>query len=656
MLFTAALADMFIYFVADIFQCHAALVLQTALEFVQGSHRHRPAVESTEEDLDEPSPGRQWWQPFERKTASQTGPGPTPTPQLEEHELLALLLQPALLGSMLAAICYCTVPLYRTVLDATAAAVPVAKAAGVLRIDTAASKGRRSSLQSPTRRNSDEKDAPAAALAPARAAAPNYGAAAAELDVAHAEDLTGPAADAAAGIAFAAEAAVAQSDAAAAAPQVPEELLKVDAPQADVGNDVAAVQELKPAISSAAAAHLCDTAAPSPSAAVAAATGLGAHFSGPDSSSLGAPAPATTAAATAVPEPDLVDTATEEHGEADDAGNRERADSTSSNESDVPPAVPKATSASLELLTARSVNLRRPSHLASLVGRLEAERRQPTALRNTTFWRDVGEESGSDVSSCNSPGSAQEENVPVTEPNTSRRTAVAADSAVAAAEAVEKPRRGLLSPEQVAAVMPAKQGDPGLAAVRTLYDLQDDFESEIGKLCSVREAAEKAALPLLRERAILALLSQRLVLEDAEQREAQSAADAQYIAADLAYQQEQLSAAQRHLRAVASADAKQYWSAVKAKILAAHSGDELLALPVLEGAHRAALTALHRNTDGYAMYYGELQSYARYSSWLSVAHVKATSFDVLKRSLYMPEFSNDAGQFIMLAMPPGRLW
>jgi hypothetical protein len=558
---------------------------------------------------------------------------------------------------MLATICHCSVLLYRTVLDATAAAAPVAKASMFLRIDTAF-KGRRGSLQSPTRRNSDEKDGPAAALPPAPAAALNDGAAAAELALAAiAEDAAAPAA--ATGTATAAEAADMQPDAAAAAPEPPEELLEVGAPRADVGGDVAAVQEgLKPAMSPATAAHLCDTATPSPSAAVAAATGLDAHFSGADSSSLRTPVPATAAAAAATAvldlEPDLVDNAEVEHSEAHEHGTRERADSTSS-ESDAPPAVPAAaTSASLELLTAGSV--RRPSRLASLVRRLEAERRQPTALGNTTYWRDVGEGSGSDVSSCDSPGSAEEETVPAAGPNTSRRTAVAAAAADSAAAAVERSRRGLLSPEQVAAVKPAKQGDPGLAAVRTLYDLQDDFESEVGKLCTAREAAERAALPLLRERAILALLAQRPVSEDPEQREALAAADAQYIAADLEYQQEQLAAAQRHLRTVTSADAKQYWSAVKANILAAHSGDELLALPVLEGAHRAALTALQRNTDGYAMYYGELQSYARYSVWLSVPHVKAPSFDVLKRSLFMPEFSNDAGQFIMLAMPPGQLW
>jgi hypothetical protein len=633
------------------YQCFVALVLQTALGFVQGSHR--PNAECSEEDLSEPLSGRQWWHSSERKTTPQTGPDSTPTPQLEEHEpvallraLLKLLLAPALLGSMLATICYCSVQLYRTVLDATAAAVPVAKASRMsLRIDTA-SKGR-GSLQSPTRRNSDEKDGPAAAMPPALAAALNDGAAAPGLALAAIAEAASPIA-AATGTAAAAEAADMQPDAAAAAPEVPEELLEVDAPEADVGDDVEAVQEgLKHPMSSATAAHLCDTAVPSPSAAVAAAAGLEAHFSGADSS-LRAPVPAiaAAAAATAVPEPDLADNAAEEHGEADEQGARERADSTSSE------SAAAATSAALELLTAGSV--RRPSRLASLVRRLEAERRQPTALGNTTYWRDVGEESSS---SCDSPGSAEEDgNMPAAEPNTSRRTAVAAAAADSAVVAVEKARRGLLSPEQVAAVKPAKQGDPGLAAVKTLYDLQDDFESEVGKLCTAREAAEMAALPLLRERAILALLAQRPVLEDPEQREALAAADAQYIAADLAYQQEQLAAAQHHLRAVASADAKQYWSAVKTNILAAHNGDELLALPVLEGAHRAALTALHRNTDGYAMYYGELQSYARYSAWLSVPHVKAPSFDVLKRSLFMPEFSNDAGQFIMLAMPPGQLW
>jgi hypothetical protein len=624
---------------------------------VQDSRRSESTSMEEEEDLNESSPDRKWWHFFASKTAPRTAPTATPVPELEHGvlallcKLLRLLLPGALLGSMLAAICHCSVQLYRTVLDATATALPAAKASGTsLRIDTAA-KGRRSSLQSPTRRNSDEKDAaPAAALNDAAAALNDAAAAlndgAAAIDLGAAEDPPVPAAAVIAAVIAAA--ADVQPD--AAAPQLPEDLAAVDAPQADVADDVAAVPAvLKPAVSSAAAAHLCDTAAPSPSAAAAAATGLGAHFSGSDSS-LSAAAPTTAAAAAAAaPEPDLAHTATGEHAEDAEESTRARADSTSSDESDTPP---RATAASLELLTARSVNLRRPSQLNNLMGRLEAERRKPTALRHTTFWRDVGEE---DESDSDSSGSAEEENVPA-EPSTSRRTAVAAAAAEPATAAVEKARRGLLSPEQIAAVVPARKGDPGLAAVRTLFDLEDDFLIEVGKLCSAREAAESAALPRLRERAVLALLAQRPALEDPEQRDALAAADAEYIAADLAYQQQQLAAAQRHLRAVASADAKQYWSAVKANILAAHSGDELLALPVLEGAHRAALTALHRNTEGYAMYYGELQSFARFSCWLSVPHVKPPTFDVLKRSLYMPEFRNDAGHFIMLSLPPGQLW
>jgi hypothetical protein len=76
------------------------------------------------------------------------------------------------------------------------------------------------------------------------------------------------------------------------------------------------------------------------------------------------------------------------------------------------------------------------------------------------------------------------------------------------------------------------------------------------------------------------------------------------------------------------------------------------ALPVIEGAHRAALSLLQRDTDGYTMYFGEVQNVAAYRHWLAADGATAPDFNVPKRSLYMPGFDNAADQFLMLSAGP----
>jgi hypothetical protein len=233
-----------------------------------------------------------------------------------------------------------------------------------------------------------------------------------------------------------------------------------------------------------------------------------------------------------------------------------------------------------------------------------------------------------------------------------RRTALAVPTLAGAGHTACTPPQPMISPQQAASYTPPRQRDPLFDARDTLCELEQDYLAHIGVACTRRECDEWSELSRLRESTMRAGFAQKPAVSDPKLRALQAKTHSNLIRADITAKKQQLRRAQAELRPLALANAAQYWRAVVASILRAHSDDLVRALPAIEGAHRAALSLLPRDTDGYTMYFGEMQNVAAYRCWLTVDGATAPDFNVAKRSLYLPGFDNAAGQFLMVGAGP----